>query len=95
MSDIVETLRAAASHPHNEHGPTDWLTEAANEIERLRKLIAAAPELLEALKHALGALKAASRQLTDDHKTVLRGAWAGTAIEAAEAAIAKAEGRDD
>lgn len=41
MSDIVKTLRAAANHPHNEHGPTDWLTDAVNEIERLRKIIAA------------------------------------------------------
>ena len=52
-----------------------------------------ASELLGALKVALGALKTASRQLTEDHKAVLKGAWGGSAIEAAEAAIAKAESR--
>jgi hypothetical protein len=64
---------------------TNWIANA--------RLIAAAPELLGALKVALGALKTASRQLTEDHKAVLKGAWGGSAIEAAEAAIAKAEGR--
>lgn len=36
MSDIVEMLRATASHPHNQHGPQEWLSEAAAEITRLR-----------------------------------------------------------
>ncbi len=36
MSDIVERLRLAAKHPHNQHGPNEWLEEAAAEIERLR-----------------------------------------------------------
>lgn len=36
MSDIVETLRVAAKHPYNQHGPYEFLTEAADEITRLR-----------------------------------------------------------
>lgn len=36
MSDIVETLRVAAQHPCNGHGPNRWLNEAADEIEYLR-----------------------------------------------------------
>lgn len=36
MSDIVKTLRAAAKHPANGHGPQEWLNEAADEITRLR-----------------------------------------------------------
>lgn len=36
MSDIVETLRVAAQHPYNGHGPKHWLNEAADEIEYLR-----------------------------------------------------------
>lgn len=36
MSDIVETLRAAANHPRNDHGPSNWLAEAADEITALR-----------------------------------------------------------
>ena len=38
MDDIVEELRAAAKHPHNQHGPNEWLTRAANEIELLRNV---------------------------------------------------------
>lgn len=36
MSDIVERLRAAAGHPYNQHGPQEWLGEAADEITKLR-----------------------------------------------------------
>jgi hypothetical protein len=36
QTDIVERLRAAAKHPYNQHGPNEWLGEAAAEIERLR-----------------------------------------------------------
>ena len=35
-SDIVERLRLAAAHPYNQHGPQEFLTEAADEIESLR-----------------------------------------------------------
>lgn len=35
MSDLVERLRAAASHPYNQHGPHEFLTEAADRIAKL------------------------------------------------------------
>lgn len=35
MSDLVERLRAAASHPYNQHGPHEFLTEAAARIANL------------------------------------------------------------
>jgi hypothetical protein len=57
------------------------------------RLIAAAPELLEALEIALNALKTASRQLTQDHKIVLSGkVWGEGDIKRIEAALAKARG---
>jgi len=36
LTDIVERLTAAANHPWNDHGPNEWLTEARDEIVRLR-----------------------------------------------------------
>jgi len=51
MTDIVDTLRAAASHPYNEHGPHEWCTQAADEITHLRARVA---ELEGAVVWALG-----------------------------------------
>lgn len=56
-------------------------------------LIAAAPELLEALKAAHKDLKTASRQLSEDHKLVLSGrGWGWRTLAIIEGAIAKATG---
>lgn len=55
-------------------------------------LIAAAPEMLVALKDAQKTLQTASRQLTEDHKMVLMGrGWGWKTIATIEGAIAKAE----
>lgn len=35
MSDLVERLRSAATHPYNQHGPHEFLTEAAARIAQL------------------------------------------------------------
>ncbi|MHB2169925.1 hypothetical protein [Alsobacter sp. R-9] len=35
MSDLVERLEAAARHPDNQHGPHEWLAEAAARIKAL------------------------------------------------------------
>lgn len=54
-------------------------------------LIAASPDLLEALKKAEETLKTASRQLTEDHRMVLMGrGWGWRTLAAVEAAISKA-----
>jgi hypothetical protein len=52
MGDIVETLRAAAKHPANGHGPQEWLNEAADEIERLRAALREAADELDAYYRA-------------------------------------------
>ena len=58
------------------------------------RLIAAAPDLLEALKDTLGTLRSASRALTDANKLVLGGKqWGERDIARIEAVIAKAEGQ--
>jgi hypothetical protein len=59
------------------------------------RLVAAAPDLLEASRLALNALVIASRQLTEDHKMVLKGqGWAAQDIASLRAAIAKATGEE-
>ena len=37
LNALVETLEAAANHPLNDHGPNEWLSEAASAIRQLRK----------------------------------------------------------
>lgn len=68
------------------------LHNVPNGAERAR-LIASAPDLLEASRLALNALVIASRQLTEDHKMVLEGkGWAAQDIASLRAAIARATG---
>ena len=58
-------------------------------------LIAAAPELLEALKRSFEVLKTASRQLSEDHRLVLSGrGWGWMTIAQIECVIARAEGEE-
>lgn len=52
MTDIVERLRVAATHPFNQHGPCEFLTEAADEITRLRAEIERLRAALDAIREA-------------------------------------------
>lgn len=81
--------REVAAIDGDYNNPDEWPKMEAN-----AKLIAAAPDLLAALKDAQKTLQTASRQLTEDHKMVLMGrGWGWKTIATIEGAIAKAEGR--
>lgn len=59
------------------------------EVVANARLIAAAPDLLEALKHLSDVYESIWVKMSDGEMAIVRGAW-----ECAEAAIAKAEGGD-
>jgi hypothetical protein len=72
--------------------PVAFVIGACGDHDESRaRVIVAAPELLSAAQNALKALECASRQLTEDHKMVLKGkSWGSRDIDALRAAIAKA-----
>jgi exonuclease III len=82
--DYILILAGSWDIAHNRHSARDWEEEKANS-----RLIAAAPELLEALKACLELLDANAEPEYDDtsHEIAI-----SPAREMARAAIAKAEG---
>lgn len=81
---IVVRLRAAGCVAHDE-----LINQAAERIEELERLIAAAPELLEALKEMLETYGGKY-----DDECRLKDFGELEMIDRARAAIAKAEGRE-
>lgn len=56
------------------------------------RLIAAAPELLDAVRDALAVLRTASKQLSEDHRLVLSGrGWGWQTLAKLEGIVAKIE----